>query len=87
MTGLPMMMGLSMMVSKSSARKVLAVPAIGISARLHALPCRRQLEAHFVRAGRALDQREERGRAVQHREAGLDPVVAHGHLAPVDAVA
>ena len=37
-------------------------------------------------ARRAADQRDERRRAVEHREAGLDPVVAHRHLAAVDAI-
>ena len=58
-----------------------------LSAVSHPLPRRRQLDAHFVRPRRALDQREERRRAVEHREAGLDPVVADGHLAAVDPVA
>ena len=55
--------------------------------RRRALPGRRQLHPHLVRPRRPIGQRDEGGRAVQHREAGLDPVGAHRHLAAVDAVA
>ena len=55
--------------------------------RGRARPSHRQLEPHFVRTGTAVDQRQERGRTVEHGKVALDPVVAHGHLAAVDAVA
>ena len=54
--------------------------------RGHALPGGGQLDPHFVRARRAIDQRQEGRRAVEHGEAGFDPIVAHGHLAAVDAI-
>ena len=41
--------------------------------RRRALPRRRQLDAHVVRPGRPIDQRDEGRRAVEHREAGSRP--------------
>ena len=52
-----------------------------------AAPGRRQLQEHVVGAGTVVvGEGEERRRAVQHREVGVDPVRPHRHLAPVDPV-
>ena len=49
-------------------------------------PARGRLDAHVVGARRRVGQREERRRAVQHREVGLHPVRADAHLPAVDPV-
>ena len=49
-------------------------------------PLGRRADHHLVRARRAIGQRHEGRGAVDQREARLDPVGAHRHLAPVDAV-